>query len=434
VDKALAIVRKNLLSIICGFVALLAMIALYYPLSGMRDRFRAELTARALAFNQAKQLLASKRVLPIVDVTETEPTPLSTFPNAKIIEAATQARDTVQHQSDQMMEKAIELNQAGHALLLAPDVLPNPGDRVFNYRTAYLKQVQEGLPAMLGAVMPPNQDTIKKKLDELHKTEVDDRVFQIGGVDANRTSLEADFQEMAAKLPDQLREQSATQNKLYMDPNSALTINHIMTDPIARPTPRDIWYAQLALWIQQDVAASIIAANSIIPNSNILNDAVKRIVAISIPEGATAYLQNSAAVGGPGAGPAPGDDSSADVRDFTKSPTGHVCNDLCDAVTFSLVLEADQRQIPTILHELQKDKLMTVLTVDISSIDAAEADAQGFIYGTAPMVKLSLNCETLFLRKWTLPLMPDEVRNELHIASPTPDAAGGAPLQNSPPN
>jgi len=432
VDKALAIIKKNLLSIICAFVALLAMIALAYPLGGMREHFRGELASRTTLYTSAKTLLVTKRYLPIVDPDQKDPIPLTAFPNTPVIEKARAARETVQSQSNQMMEKALALNQAGHVMLVAPDLLPNPGDRWSKFRDAYRKEVREGLPARLGAVMPPNQETIKARLLEMHKAMVEDQVITIGGAEANRAQLQAEYDEAALKLPDQLRQESATQHKLYMDPNTALSINQIMTNDLTMPTPVNIWYAQLSLWIEQDVADSIVAANSIAPNSNILNDAVKRIVEIKIPDGASAYVQSGAAPGGAAAAPAaPGDDSAGDVRDFSKSPTGHICNDLYDVVGFSMILEVDQRQIPAIVHDLQSNKLMAVLTVNISGIDPVEADAQGFIYGTAPVVRLSMDCEALFMRKWTQPLMPDDVKSGAHNVGPPGAAPAPAPTPGS---
>ena len=83
-------------------------------------------------------------------------------------------------------------------------------------------------------------------------------------------------------------------------------------------------------------------------------------------------------------------------------------------------MEVDQQQIPLILRELQHDKLMTVLGAEIIPVDLVQADTQGFIYGTSPVVQLTLTCETLFMRKWTTTLMPDDVKTLLHVAPPTP--------------
>ena len=268
--------------------------------------------------------------------------------------------------------------------------------------------MQKQIPAALGGVMPPNTEEINRKIAELHQTEVEDRIIKIGQVEANRVQLENDFNDLKAKLPDQLRRDSATKNKLYIDP-TALSISAIMTNPGLRATPADVWYSQLSLWVEQDVARSIIAANNNVPQSNIQNDAIKRLVHLSVPGDVNIYVQSVGSA-------APTDDSgTGDPRDFTRSPTGHVCNDLYDVVQCTLVVEADQRQLPLILRELQRDKLTSVLGIEITPVDSAAADAQGFMYGTAPVVQLSISLEELFMRKWTLPLMPEEVKTELKI-------------------
>jgi hypothetical protein len=413
VDKALTIIKKNLLSIICGVIALLAMISLLYPLSGMRTKFKAELAERAKNYGRAQSLLREQRFLPVVQV-GAEPEELTQFPTNQVIDAGKAATATVHDQSDQLMLKAIALNQSNHDLLFSPDILPNPGDHVFDYRSAYLDQVQKQIPLALGGVMPPNTEEINRKIAELHQSEVEDKIVKVGQVELNRKELEDAFDEMKAKLPDQLRRDSATKNKLYIDP-TALSINSIMTNQNAKPTPADVWYAQLSLWIEQDVARAIIAANNNVPQSNIQNDAVKRLVELKVPGDVNVYIQSATAA------PASDDPNAAgDPRDFNKSPTGHVCNDLYDVVQSNLVVEVDQRQIPIILRELQRDKLTTVLGVEIAPVDSVAADAQGFMYGTAPVVQLSISLESLYMRKWTLPLMPEEVKTELHIPPPAP--------------
>jgi hypothetical protein len=412
VEKALQIVKKNLLSIICGVVAILAMVALAYPLSGMYTHFQADLTTRAQDFVRAQSLINTTRFLPIVRVGGTAE-PLDAFPTEQDCDVAAQARDLVHSQSDQLMQKAIALNQAGHDPLLAPDILPDPSDRVFDYRKAYLDMVQKQLPQQMGGVMPPNNDEVKAATDALHQSEVEDKIIRVNGVEANREQLEHNFLDLAAKLPDQLLEERATKYKLYIDPTS-LSVHPTMLDPNKRPTPADVWYAQLALWIEQDVTASIIEANSNVPGSNVLTDPIKRLVRLDVPEGSQAYFQDAVA-----AGAAPMDPSTPD---YTRSPTGHVCNGTYDVVQFQLDMEVDQRQIPLILHALQDNKLTNVLSIEIAQVDTSAAADQGYIYGSAPIVSISLTCETLFMRSWTTKLMPDEVKNnDLHIApAPTP--------------
>ena len=47
VEQVLNIVKKNLFSIICGVVAIIAIIALQTPLSGFYTKFQADLNGRA---------------------------------------------------------------------------------------------------------------------------------------------------------------------------------------------------------------------------------------------------------------------------------------------------------------------------------------------------------------------------------------------------
>jgi hypothetical protein len=408
VEKALQIVKKNLLSIICGVVALLAMAALFYPLSGMYTRFQGQLTARSADYGRAQSLLTAQRLLPIVRPGATAE-PLKGFPTEQDIQEAQHAHDRINSQSNDLLTKASTLNQTGHDTLLAPDILPDPRDRAFEYRRVYLDMMQKQLPQMMMGVAPPNAEEVKNTTDALHQTEVEDRIIKVDGQEANRDSLERDFQDMAAKLPDQLLQERATKYKLYID-STSLSVHPNMLDFQKRPTPADVWYAQLALWVQQDVASSINEANNNVPNSNILTDAVKRLVHLDVPQGPSIYFQNT---------PAP-DPSAGDPRDYTRSPTGHICNSVYDVVQFQLTMEVDQRQIPLILHSLQNGKLINVLSVDLAPVDTAAAEDQGFIYGTAPIVHIVLNCEELFMRNWTVKLMPDEVKlNDLHIPPPT---------------
>ena len=64
-------------------------------------------------------------------------------------------------------------------------------------------------------------------------------------------------------------------------------------------------------------------------------------------------------------------------------------------------MEVDQRQIPLIVDELQRGKLMTVTDVNLLPVDNAAALASGFVYGNAPMVELTLSLEAVFMRSWT---------------------------------
>ncbi len=428
--EALEVIRKNLLSVICGVVALLAVIAAFFPLSGWYDEFQRDLNKRAVAWQQATSLLNGDRYLPIVQSNaDRVPLPPDRFPNPQIIDKGNQVTAQVTKQAADMLAKAVDLNVSGHTLLM-DQILPVPGDRVFDFRRVYLDEVQHQIPLRLGAVMPPNADEINAAADALHQTQVEDRVIRIAGQEVNRDSLERDFADLKAKLPDQLREERATKYNLYMD-NTALSINPVMTDPSQRrPTPSDVFYSQLTLWVEEDVASAIIAVNSkaappaapgatTVPSGNILTNPIKRLVHLGIDQAPTVWVLAPGVGNAPGSG-TPADDSGAG-RDFSRGPSGRYCNSLYDVVDFTLSLEVDQRQVPIILDELQRNRLMTVLGINIDPVDSTAAFDSGYIYGPVPMVQISMQCEALFFRKWTVPYMPDDVKMDLHIITAPPN-------------
>ena len=70
---------------------------------------------------------------------------------------------------------------------------------------------------------------------------------------------------------------------------------------------------------------------------------------------------------------------------------------------------------------LGQNRLIDVYNIDVSTVDTAERAAAGFMYGANPVVQLNLQCEALFMREWTVPLMPQTVKQELGIEAPAAD-------------
>jgi hypothetical protein len=63
---------------------------------------------------------------------------------------------------------------------------------------------------------------------------------------------------------------------------------------------------------------------------------------------------------------------------------------------------------------------MTVIDVEIRPENAFAAASQGFIFGRDPVCNVTLTIETVWLREWTAPLMPLEVRAALNIQAAAP--------------
>ncbi len=102
----------------------------------------------------------------------------------------------------------------------------------------------------------------------------------------------------------------------------------------------------------------------------------------------------------------------------------------------------DAAQVERFIKTLENGRLITVLRMDMQNIDTKAYQAQGYFYGDRPCVRVTLDCEAIFLRDWTVrtlptatatggtpkaPPMPVEVQKALGItpAPTTPVASGG---------
>lgn len=418
------VLKKNIVGVICGVLALAAIIALFIPLGGFYHTLQADLNLRKADFAKAQTLLHTKRFLPVVEPNKSDADReiLTSFPSPKAIAEGYRARDLVHDASGRLLEQAVNLNRRD---LLLPGILPNPGDKIFDFRTAYLDAVQNQLPKGLGAAIPPTPEEIQQQQQLLHDTKFETRVIKVGGNEINREEIEREFKIAAEQLPDQLRQERATQFRLYMD-RDAVSTNPIMLDNSKKPTVSDLWFAQLALWIEYDVANAIVEVNNkgaVVPaggKPNILTDPIKRIVHLDVPQEPSVYVLASPPTSADARNQTTAPpESDGNARDYSLSPTGRVCNSMYDVTHFQLVVDVDSRQIPLLLSELQRNKLITVTELDMVPVDSAARFDDGYIFGNAPIVELTLQCEALFMREWTILFMPEDIKALLHIAPPS---------------
>jgi hypothetical protein len=79
-------------------------------------------------------------------------------------------------------------------------------------------------------------------------------------------------------------------------------------------------------------------------------------------------------------------------------------------------IEADK--IPLFLKTLATNRFITVTRLEMNPVDSQAKQMAGYVYGPQPVVTLDLDLEAIFMREWTIPLMPPVIRKALGI----PDA------------
>ena len=246
--------KKNILSLVCGVVALLAIIALFYPVGGMYGDTLAELKKRVAVADNAQRLRRGQHFWPIIpDVKTGEKEPLPRFPNDDIIKTGKKIKDEVHAQTTNIKDKTAEKNQ--HDLLL-PGVLPTPKDKGYDFATAYLKKVQVAFPHDLQGGAPPTDKEVDAAGTALWAAQFQAKEVVVNGAPINDAQVRADWALACAPLQNQLRKQVAESIKVYID-TDWISIQRNMPTTTNPPTEQDIWYAQNMIWIQGDVISAI---------------------------------------------------------------------------------------------------------------------------------------------------------------------------------
>jgi len=453
------LVKKNIISVICGVVAIIAIVASFFPLGGYVADLQKALDSSKSTYGTIDGLRTKSRNLPILKLDEATPQPLGMFPNPEVIEKAGAVVKEVETQSIRMRDAAIAMNKRKQ---LVEGALPEPRPPLdIRFRDRYValvsppiaqganNQQASGEPCALlkeyKAGVLPNPLLIEQEKARLSAEIMNNRVQKDArGQVINQQELNDLVAQVAVEVPKRFKEAVADKSSFYVESPGAggggaqgATID--MAPGIAgsaRPRPDSIWWAQVALWVQRDVLEAVKETNTAKDASgkvpaNLKEAPVKRLIKISVP------MVNSFIVV-PGAAPAapPADPNAAADAALTKtpqvSPTGRASNGMFDVVHFRIDADIETEKVPQFIRTLSHNRLMSVLRVELKGVDAQQAEVAGYYYGkdaagsSIPVSTVTMDCEALLLRSWTIPLMPRIIRTQLAIPDPPAPAAPGA--------
>lgn len=409
------IIKKNILSILCGVVVLIAVIAYFAFVRGMfygDDGLQKAADERKAQYDQLAGLLGKQRTLPVVSLTSTEPIPLPAYPTLPVIQAGEQVTKDLQAQAKRMLALAAEKNRKQP---LVPGVFPKPDDiRKASFRDAYDVWVNTTIPQVLTAANPPTEEDVAAREEKLWEEKYAKKIYYVDNVEQNRQTVDQEYLAEIEGLREKMDREIAEQYMVYLDPG-AFTTNMDVYRVERSPDTRQVWYTQTAVWVQEEIARSIAALNANAKAKNITQAPVKHIVRADVPPGPEQYIRPAQAA-------AAAEESAAAATpagpDYTFTPTGRVCNEKYDVVKFTLVVKMDAQFVPALVQELSREKFITTHKVDLTSVDAQLAREDGFFYGANPVVQATITGEALLLREWTLKLMPDVIKKEMPGAAP----------------
>lgn len=445
------IVKKNLISIICGVVALAALVVGLFMVPGRAGELQAKVDERKAAHDQLAELLNKPRQLPVVNPDNPAAENLQQFPSQSIITQGDEITKRVEAESKAILEAAVKMNAHKVADGLPPSALPSPGDPDrFTFREWYRGVLpplvagaaegggsrggsgQSRFAKDLKAGMPPMPEDVRVKQDQL-AAEIRQKktYFLPDGQPANQQLVDDEIKAATAKLPQDLRDGVANNSRLYVN-HDTFEVNPAIFAAVGAPDVVNIYFAHLSYWIQQDVVAAI---NEINANSKRVQDSpVKYLVRIR----SKPMQQSTGGAGTPTfiTGPemtAAGDANAPLPKVPAAGATGRVSNGLYDVFHFEIeaVVEADK--VGDFLRGLSNKRFITPLQVDVRARDNAVALAEGHVYGDKPVVTVRADCEILYLRQWNVPLMPMAVRTRLGVPADQPATPAATPADGAAP-
>ena len=405
------IVKKNILSIICGVIVIAAVVVYFVWVSGkLYPDLDAAARERKSQYETLNNLLGKTRNMPVIELKSSEPVPLPVFPTLPVIQHAKEVTSQLSAQSKQILKMASDLNR--HEPLV-PGVFPKPNDQTkLIFRDAYGRFVNEEIALRLKAASPPTEEEVAAEEEKLWNEKYAKKVYYVNGVEANRDIVDQEFFAETQHTRENLEQKIAETHKVYLD-KTAVTTNSAIIKTDISPPDAQVWYAQMATWVQMDLLDAIARLNA--PAKSIIDAPVKHIVTVDVPQGAEMYFRiTDTSIEGIQAG----------AQDFMSSPTGRTSGQVYDVIKFTLVLKMDAHYVPALIQEMARGKFITVHKVETSSVDSALARDDGFYYGEAPMVLVTMSGEALMLRDWTLKLVPEIVKKDL--PGNTPAAGEGS--------
>lgn len=436
------LVKKNILSIICGVVALAAIIFHLVYTSGQYAKLGAAGKARADKAATVTGLLGEPRSFPAVR-DDVAPPKLERFPNPQTIAIADGLAAQLHAEATKLMTKAVEINRAGYDLLV-PGSLPRPNDpQKYDFRDAYNAVMVPGgqpkaydpqrplvnLPdGVLKSAVPPTDAEIAAEKVKLWKEQYAPKIIVVNNQLVNQKEVVDEFRKAIATFDVDFRRKRAQNFKVYLEPGAlGMHPQLIIGSPGAKtaPSAEAMWYAQMSFWVQQDVCRAVARMNERF--ANIPAAPVKHLVSLAVKHDGAMYARSG--------GPAPAADGAAapaGAKNYAVSSTGRVCNPMYDVVLFDVHVVVDHAVVKEFLRQLQFGKFVTVTHMEMQSVDLADAVDAGYDYGPRPVVELTIKCEALFLREWTVQNdagpMPKTVQALLGIGLPV---AAVAPVEGA---
>ncbi|MFN0136808.1 MAG: hypothetical protein ACKVS9_11915 [Phycisphaerae bacterium] len=209
----------------------------------------------------------------------------------------------------------------------------------------------------------------------------------------------------------------ARSTRMWYDPERSFHVTLAPDTPTA-PTPDEMWYAQVSLWIQQDVVRGIKAINEEAAgkvtsgDANVQHMPVKRLIGVRV----LGYELADKRVPFP---PSLVEFGALSGESAPLSFTGRTSGDPFDVVRFEIGLIVDQRQLMRVVDSICKQNYFKNVGISFDQVvREKDEQAEGYLYGPDPVVYTRLSFECYMARDVFKEMQPEAVSTALSGAAP----------------
>jgi len=333
-------------------------------------------------------------------------------------------------ESEQIRDLALQRNRK--ADLLVENLFPAPANE--SARVRLLTEMIQKHPAAherllrdVGAGMPPTREAVMDQITRAREREVRDRVSR--RADQNLTPEEQqEITQILSRVRTEIYGRAAAPLAFYADPSVFRSVTP-WPETAGLPTLETAWDWQHGYWIHQDLMAAFVKANTTQGGAKIpISQApLKRVISIELQPAPFLGGSGPRTPGSPedaGAGAPPPGDPAADIaKDFTRSFSGRPATSaIYDTREADVVLLADANRLVDVIRAINATNFMTVTNLDVVAVNPIPDLQAGFAYGNDYIVQARMRIETVWLRSWMKPWMPEKVRQFLGIPPDEPAA------------
>lgn len=446
----MGLIKKNILSIIFGVVAILCIILLFFPLGGMFESLRADVQQGWKVGTDLQNLTRTQRHWPSLSSDEEDKQPLEQFPTAALITKGEEMTRDWKASAERFLRFVIE-DQNSQIQPLVKGILPTISSPaagrsfidqyqkrfgIYYLPNGQLDDSSSLFKQVLDSTVPPSEMDIKQRQDERAAQIRAERTIIQGGQVMNQAEVQDLVSRAVADIANEYRTESARKHLMYADPLTVFEINPKIAGTTV-PSVNDVFLAQLTLWVQEQLCLAIRetnqAAHQSDPNRSpgVLGSPIKRLLKVQVTH---KFVPIPAPPGTTEKPTLPSNPLTKITPDYTTRPFGHASNEFYDPVDFDATMIVDATEVSQILTSLNRNRYFIFASIDIQSVDASLDAVQGYLYGNTPVVQLRIKGSYLFLREVLKQYMPDDIIRG--VIAPPPGEGGGYPggyYQGGPP-